>query len=166
MQGASNPALIMAAMMGNTGAGVGMPPGMMAPPETGGLRDYADAVADAVNRVFAGTGRHVASALAYDASQIKKSMEDPRLPSLIGAANRDQMLKKLGVSVNATYPRLETNLTRFVLSTLQAKDVPAGNEEYQYFGTLYMLGSQIPWDQLGVNTGGYSGVGGRVRDSL
>lgn len=160
MQGVSNPALMMAAMMG-TGTGMGMPPGMLAPPETGGLRDYADAVADAVNRVFAGTGRHVASALAYDASQVKKSMEDPRLPSLIGAANRDQMLKKLGVSVNATYPRLETNLTRFVLSTLQAKDVPAGNEEYQYFGTLYMLGSQIPWDQLGGGLG--SGLGSGLK---
>lgn len=165
MQGASNPALMMAAMMG-TGNGVGMPPGMLAPPETGALRDYADAVSDAVNRVFAGTGRHVASALAYDASQVKKTMEDPRLPSLIGAANRDQMLKKLGVSVNATYPRLESNLTRFVLSTLQAKDVPAGNEEYQYFGTLYMLGSQIPWDQLDTSRGGYSGVAGRTSDRL
>jgi len=58
------------------------------------------------------------------------------------------MLKQLGVAVSATYPRLENNLTRFVLSIMGVKDQPAGNEELQYFGALYMLGSQIPWDQL------------------
>jgi hypothetical protein len=83
---------------------------------------------------------------------------------MIGAANRDQMLKQLGVAVSATYPRLETNLTRFVLSTLQAKDQPAGNEEYQYFGSLYLLGQQIPWDQLGGrNHRTLSGVAGPTR---
>ena len=162
MQGVANPAMFMAALMpGNIG---GMPPGMLAPPETAVLRDSADAVADAINRVFAGTGVQIAAALAYDAAQIKKTMEDPRLPSMIGAANRDQMLKQLGVAVSATYPRLETNLTRFVLSTLQAKDQPAGNEEYQYFGSLYLLGQQIPWDQLGGrNHRTLSGVAGPTR---
>lgn len=161
MQGAANPAMFMAALMPGS---VGMPPGMMAPPETAVLRDSADAVADAINRVFAGTGVQIAAALAYDAAQIKKTMEDPRLPSMIGAANRDQMLKQLGVAVSATYPRLETNLTRFVLATLQAKDQPAGNEEYQYFGSLYMLGQQIPWDQLGGRSKHtLSGVAGPTR---
>lgn len=161
MQGAANPAMFMTALMPGS---VGMPPGMMAPPETAVLRDSADAVADAINRVFAGTGVQIAAALAYDAAQIKKTMEDPRLPSMIGAANRDQMLKQLGVAVSATYPRLETNLTRFVLATLQAKDQPAGNEEYQYFGSLYMLGQQIPWDQLGGRSKHtLSGVAGPTR---
>jgi hypothetical protein len=43
---------------------------------------------------------------------------------------------------------MEVNLTRFVLSILQADRVPAGNDELQYFGTLYMLGTQIPWGEL------------------
>lgn len=159
---AANPAMLMAAVMSG-GNGVGMPPGMMAPPETAILRDSADAVADAINRVFRGTGVQIAAALAYDAAQIKKTMEDPRLPLMVGAANREQMLKQLGIAVSATYPRLETNLTRFVLATLQAKDQPAGNEEYQYFGTLYMLGSQIPWDQLGHGYRTLAGVAGPTR---
>jgi len=136
------------------GGGMGMPPGMMQPPDTNGLRDYADAVNDAINKVFAGTGAQIAAALAYEASQIKKTLEDPRLPAMIGAANRDQMLKQLGVSVSSTYPRLELNLTRFVLAIMQAKDQPAGNEELQYFGTLYMLGTQINWSELGGRSGG------------
>lgn len=166
MQGAANPAAFASMLMAASGGGVGMPPGMMQPPDTGVLRDSSSAVADAINRVFAGTGAHIAAALAYEALEIKQSLEDSRLPAMIGVANRDQMLRQLGVSVNATYPRLETNLTRFVLATLQAQDQPAGNEEYQYFGALYMLGSQINLDQLGVHTSGFSGVAGRVDTQL
>ena len=73
----------------------------------------------------------------------------------------DGLLKKLGVAVNSTSPRLETNLTRFVLACMQAKDQPAGNEEMQYFGTLYMLGNQIPWSELGGRSAGATGIGNR-----
>lgn len=162
MQQGANPAMMMAAMASMGGGGLALPPGMMQPPDTSALRDYADAVNDAVNRVFAGTGVQIASALAYDANQIKKTLEDPRLPSMIGVANRDQMLKQLGVSVSSTYPRLELNLTRFVLACMQAKDQPAGNEELQYYGTLYMLGSQIPWAELGGRGTSVTGIGGRT----
>lgn len=150
-QGAANPAMLMNAVMAIAGGGAGaMPPGMMSPPETGALRDQAEAFNDELNKVFAGTGIQIASALAFDASRIKQILENPRLPALIGAANRDQMLRQMGVEVSATYPRLETNLTRYALGVMKIKDVPAGNEELQYFGSLYMLGSQIPWDQLGM----------------
>jgi hypothetical protein len=166
MQGAANPALMMNAMLMAHGGGMAMPPGMMQPPDTGVLRDNADAVADAVNRVFAGTGVQIASALAYDASRIKETLENPRLPALVGVANRDQMIKMLGAAVSATYPRLETNLTRFVLAIMQLKDQPAGNEELQYLAAMHMLGSQIPWDQLGGRVGGgkgVTGIGGATR---
>ena len=147
-----------------------MPPGMMAPPDTGVLRDYADSVADAINRVFAGTGVQIAAALAFEATRIRDILMRPGLPAMIGATNRDQMLKMLGVDVPATYTRLETNLTRYVLAVMQVKDQPAGNEELRYFGTLYMLGSQIPWGELNpgnsVGSGhGVTGVGSTRRPS-
>jgi len=165
MQGAANPALMMSAIMAASGGASVLPPGMMQPPDTGILRDSADAVADSVNKVFAGTGVQIAAALAYDASRIKETLENPRLPALIGAANRDQMLRQLGVAVSATYPRQETNVTRFMLAVMRVKDQPAGNEELQYFGALFMLGSQIPWDQLGGERvgGEVTGVGGTRR---
>lgn len=148
-QGAANPAMMMNAIMSLAGGSTGAtPPGMMQPPDTGALRDASDAFADNINKVFAGTGVQVASALAFDASRIKETLENPRLPSLIGAANRDQMLRQLGVEVSATYPRMETNLTKFVLGVMKIRDLAAGNEELQYFSSLYMLGAQIPWDQL------------------
>ncbi|MES2006770.1 MAG: hypothetical protein V4436_01535 [Patescibacteria group bacterium] len=148
-QGAANPAMLMNAVMAIAGGGSGaMPPGMMAPPDTGTLRDSADAFNDEINKIFAGTGIQIAGAMAFDASRIKQILENPRLPALIGAANRDQMLRQLGVEVSATYPRLEANLVRYVLSIMKIKDLTAGNEELQFFSSLYMLGSQIPWDQL------------------
>lgn len=164
MQGAANPAIMMSAMMGMMGGGAGaLPPGMMQPPDTGILRDHADAVNDAANKVFAGMGVQITAAVGYDATKIKESLENSRLPAMTGAANRDQMLRQLGVAVSATYPRLETNLTRFALAVLRVKDVPAGREELQYFGALFMLGSQIPWDQLGAEgpRARPTGIGGR-----
>lgn len=150
-QGAANPAVLMSTMaqMMSGGTVGGLPPGMMQPPETGVLRDAAEAVNDDINRIFAGTGVVTARALAYDANQIKATMEDPNLPTLVGATNRDQMLRQLGVDVSSNYTRLELNLTKYVMGILNIKDVPAGNEETAYFGSLFMLGNQIPWDTIG-----------------
>ncbi len=159
MQGTANPAMMMNLLLATrTGHGA-MPPGMMQPPDTGVLRDAAASVADATNKAFAGTGIQIASALAYDAVQIRNTINNPRLPALVGAANKEQMLKKLGVAVSPTYQRLETNVTRFVLAVMQSEDQAGGNEELQFFGSLYMLGSQIPWETLG-GSGRATGIGG------
>ena len=153
-QGAANPAALMTALMSFAGGGGSLPPTMMAPPDSGALRDSADAFNDEMNKVFSGTGIQIASALAVDAGRVKQVLENQRLPALVGAANREQMLRQLGVEVSATYPRLETNLTRYALGIMAVKDQPGGNEELQFFSSLYMLGSQIPWDEL--NKGGRS----------
>ncbi len=160
MQGAANPGFMMMALVGGGGA---LPPGAMQAPDTASLRDAADAVKDAINKAFAGTGVQISAALAYEAQEIKKSLEDPRLPALVGVANREQLLKKLGVAVPATYPRLETNVTKYVLSVLGLEDQASGNEELSYLGALFMLGSQIDWNQLGAGRNRqelYSSIGG------
>ncbi len=136
-----------------------VPPGMMTPPECGVLRDNAEAFNDSMNKVFSGVGVQIASALAFDAAKIKETLENAGLPALIGVPNRDQMLRALGVEVSATYPRMENNLTRFVLGVMKVKDIPTGSEELQYFASLYMLGSQIPWDNLGMGRDGHAGIG-------
>ncbi|MFV0485482.1 MAG: hypothetical protein ACK5MU_04650 [Candidatus Saccharimonadales bacterium] len=128
-----------------------MPPGMMAPPDTGALRDSGDDINNAINRVFAGTGVQIAAALAYEAGEIRKTIENPRLPGMIGVANRDQMLKKLRVGVSSNYARLETNLVKYVLSFMNIDSISAGDEEVRYFSALWTLGNQIDWNQLGVN---------------
>ncbi len=165
MQQGANPAMFMAAIASMGSGGMAMPPGMMQPPDTAILRDHADSVNDAINRVFAGTGVQITAALAYQATQIRETLQDPRLPAMIGAANREQMLRQLGVAVSSTYPRLEVNITRFILAIMQVADQPAGDEELRYFGTLHLLGSQIPWPELGgqssaVTGSAVTGIGG------
>jgi hypothetical protein len=49
---------------------------------------------------------------------------------------------------------------------MQLKDQPAGNEELQYLGALFMLGTQIPWDQLNKRGSGITGIGGAHKDRL
>lgn len=146
MQGAANPMAMMAMLAGGAGS---MPPGMMASPDTGVLRDAGEAVNDQINRIFRGTGVQISAALAHEANRIKEILQNPGLPAMIGTPNREQMLKKLGVSVPATYPRLEQNLTQFVLGIIKAGDQTAGEEEQRYFGAMFMLGSQIDWNLLG-----------------
>ena len=144
LQGASNPSIMMMTLAGGSSA---LPPGLMSPPDTGVLRDCSDDINKAINAAFKGAGAQVASALAYDANQIRKTLEDPRLPMLVGAANRDQMIKKLGVSVSANYARQEQNIVKYVLGFMQAKDIAADGEA-AYFSALCMLGSQIDWKIL------------------
>ena len=161
-QGMANPAAMMSAFLTmSQGAGAAMPPGMMQPPATDGLRDAADAFKDKVNRVFAGVGVPVARALAYDALKIKEVLENPTLPVQIGAVNRDQMLKMLGANVSADYVRLERNITRYTLSVLDYTDTTSGQEELGYLSALLMLGMQIPFDKLGAPQSGVAMRGGR-----
>ncbi|MCB0323616.1 MAG: hypothetical protein KDD69_08580, partial [Bdellovibrionales bacterium] len=150
-QGMANPAAMMGAFFAmSQGGRVGsaLPPGMLQPPATDGLRDVADAFKDQVNRVFAGVGIPVARALAYDALKIKEVLQNPNLPAQVGAVNRDQMLKMFGANVSADYVRLERNITRYTLAVLEYTDTTSGQEELGYLSALLMLGLQIPFDKL------------------
>jgi len=147
-QGATNPGLLLASLaMGQSGQNM-VPPGMMQPPETDSLRDEAESVIESINTVFAGTGIPVSRALAYDASKIREILEESALPAATGYANRDQMLRGLGLAVGADFVRLERNVTRFALGVMELPKVASGNEEYGYLGALLQLGASIPWDKL------------------
>jgi hypothetical protein len=150
MQGTNNPAMMMMAMTGGKDA---IPAGMMTPPDTGPLRDCGDDINNAINAAFKGVGSQIAGALAYDSNQIRKFLDDPRLPALIGAVNRDQMIKKIGITISSNYARQEQNLVKYVLGFMQSKDVTK-EAEAAYFSALHMLGSQLDWGVLGIREGG------------
>lgn len=153
---AANPAMLMSAFTALvSGGGAVMPPGMMAPPPIDPLRDSAENVITNINRIFAGTGTVVAMALAYDAQQIRSALENPSLPAQVGAANREQMLRMLGVAVASDYPRLEQNLKQYTLGVVELPNVTAGQTELAYVMALYYLGTQISWDKL-VHGGNHS----------
>ena len=143
----SDPSMLIAAIGGGFSGGVaGM--SMITPPDTAQLHDAGDTLVDSINRVFRGTGVQVAAAMAYDANIIRNTLEDPRLPSMVGVKNREMMLKKIGASVSSNYIRLEQNLVKYVLAFVK-HDTVTSDVEVNYFVALWQLGTQINWAELG-----------------
>ena len=143
----SDPSMLIAAIGGGfSGGAAGM--SMITPPDTAQLHDAGDTLVDSINRVFRGTGVQVAAAMAYDANTIRNTLEDPRLPSMVGVKNREMMLKKIGASVSSNYIRLEQNLVKYVLAFAKHNTVTS-DVEVNYFVALWQLGTQINWAELG-----------------
>ena len=143
----SDPSMLIAAIGGGfSGGAAGM--SMITPPDTAQLHDAGDTLVDSTNRVFRGTGVQVAAAMAYDANTIRNTLEDPRLPSMVGVKNREMMLKKIGASVSSNYIRLEQNLVKYVLAFAK-HDTVTSDVEVNYFVALWQLGTQINWAELG-----------------
>jgi len=145
---ASMPLMFAANAMGAAGNGVIMPPGMMKPPVTTGIRTSAEAVVDEVNKVFSGYGMLVAIGLSCEAEDIQKVLENPTLPAQLGQPNKEQMLKALGITVSADVVELERNLQQYVLGIFGLSQVPNTQKELLYLSELYQVGTQIAWDRL------------------
>lgn len=141
----TNPTMMFAALSGglNTGAGVGLIPQFDAAP----LHDAGDELIDVINHVFRGVGVQVAAALAYDAKKISDILAQPQLPVMIGAKNREQMLKKIGANVSSNYVRQENNLVRYVLGFVKHDSVTS-DAEAEYFVALWQLGNQLNLEEL------------------
>lgn len=139
----ADPSMLIAAISGGLGAGAGM----VTPPDTAQLHDAGDSLVNSINRVFRGTGVQVAAAMAYDASTIRKTLEEPSLPAMVGTKNRELMLKKIHANVSSNYVRLEQNLVKYVLSFVK-HDAMTSDVEVQYFAALWQLGTQINWSEL------------------
>lgn len=146
MSGAANPAMMMMAMTASQ-TGSPMPPGIMAPPDTSALRASAEEVINDINRVFAGPGIPVARALAFDATRIMGVLSNATLPAQVGAANREQMLKELGLTVGSDMVRMEQGVVRYALGIMALAEVPA-DAELAYLAAMIQLGATIPWDKL------------------
>ena len=143
----SDPSMLIAAIGGGfSGGAAGM--SMITPPDTAQLHDAGDTLVDSINRVFRGTGVQVAAAMAYDTNVIRNTLEDSRLPSMVGVKNREMMLKKIGASVSSNYIRLEQNLVKYVLAFAK-HDTVTSDVEVNYFVALWQLGTQINWNELG-----------------
>ena len=157
----SDPSMLIAAIGGGfSGGAAGM--SMITPPDTAQLHDAGDTLVNSINRVFRGTGVQIAAAMAYDANTIRKTLEDPHLPSMVGVKNREMMLKKIGTNVSSNYIRLEQNLVKYVLAFVK-HDTVTSDVEVNYFVALWQLGTQINWSELGVDgaTAGLTGLTGK-----
>jgi hypothetical protein len=156
VQGSQNPAAMTTAMAAivsafSSGGVATLPPGLMAPPDTSPVRDSAETVVNNINKIFAGIGIPIARALAYEALNIKTVLENASLPASLGAINKEQMLKMLKADISSDYVRLESNITRFMLSIMELSKITAGPQEQVYLGAMLQLGLSIQWDKLIAN---------------
>jgi hypothetical protein len=108
---------------------MGIPKGsLISVPDSRFVRDVAESVNDAVNTLFAGLGLYVGRALAFEATKIKDLLASEKLPASIGAANRDEMFKLLGLAVTASDVTFEKLLAKFAWGMMNIANVPVGNE--------------------------------------
>ncbi len=149
----SNPAMFMQTMAAAMGGGSGLLGGMTAPPDAGAVLAAAEGVINGFNQMFSGYGRATARAMGYDAVKVKQVLADPRLPTAIGATNREELLKRLGVGVSSDLVRLEADIGRYVLAVYQIGESKVATDQLPvYLTAVANLGKQINWERLiGVN---------------
>jgi hypothetical protein len=120
----------------------------------------AEGVVGCLRRAFGGLGVMVAKAMAYEGLKIKETLERPELPALVGASNREIMLKQLGVDLTNADIRAERNVARYVIyvATVVNKSLPGG-QEGPALEALFQLGQTIvPW-MTGQTASSYGGGG-------
>ena len=110
------------------------------------------------NRQFGVFGVMVAKAMAYEGLKIKETLERAELPALVGAANREIMLRQLGIDLTNADVRAERNIARYVIfaATVVNKSLPGG-QEGPVLESLFNLGQTIlPWMTSNVTTSGFT----------
>lgn len=107
----------------------------------------AETIVRCLTSAFAGLGVMVAKAMAYEALKTREILQRSELPVLTGSANREIMLKNLGMTVSNVDIRIEKNVAKYVIfaATTVYRNLPAG-QEGPVLESLYLLGQQIlPW---------------------
>lgn len=107
----------------------------------------ADALDRPIFKMFAGSGIPVARALAADAQQLTELIKKPELIAALGAANREEMLKKLGIGVGADVARTEKSVLQFALCVLKMSTVET-SQLPPYILAVRQVGATVPWASL------------------
>ncbi len=118
-------------------------------PETSALINMSNTVVKALNTCLAGSGGVAALAMAFEANTIRDCLDNPELPRLVGALNKDQMLIKLGIDLDLGVISMEKAIVQFIIAFAQAKDLTTRQNAGSYFYDLWQLGNEITcWDNL------------------
>lgn len=137
----SNPMMMMQAFAGG--------PRMLQMPNADFLHDAGDVLRDKINRALAGLGVTVSTAMACDYMDVLNVLKDPALPAKLGLANREQMLKKLEINVDANLARTERSLAKFLTGFVELEN-QTPDVELNYLSELLMLGQSINWAGVGI----------------
>lgn len=117
-------------------------------PNTLPLRTAAETAINTINKVFAGFGIPISRALAYEAIEIKNILDNTKLPPLVGALNKEQMLKLLGINVTSDQVNLERSLVQYVVAIMEYPKTEGGQKELYYLSEMLQLGISIDFDRL------------------
>lgn len=118
-------------------------------PETSSLINMSNSVIKALNTCLAGTGSVAALAMAYEANTIRDCLDNPELPRLVGAIDKERMLIKLGIDLDPAIINMEKSIVQFIIAFAQAKELTVRENAGDYFYDLYQLGCEITcWDKL------------------
>lgn len=151
MSTVGNPMNLLAAMAGGSTGIAGI--GLNQLPDTSPIRDAAVGVINMINKMFAGAGIPVARALGADAVQLTQMLSKTELIAAIGATNRDEMIRKLGLAVSPDMVRAETSAIRYVVGILRISTI--GDDQLaSYIVALKNMGATgIPFETLGAGRG-------------
>jgi hypothetical protein len=116
-------------------------------PDAGPVLDAHQRLLRTLHRVYAGAGVVVARSLGEQLTRWTRLLQDPRLQPAIGAQDRDDMLRRLGVQIPAEAPRSEEAAIQYLLSAAGLADVPADRLPATLLA-LHELSARVPWTVL------------------
>lgn len=115
--------------------------------ETNSYVDDSSGIIDSLNMVFSDMGLYASRSLAGEAHRLLEIISKPELISAVGAANYEEMLRKLEIGMTKDIIRAQSNLVTWVLNVVSLADRnPA--ELPGVLLSLFNIGEQIPWDRL------------------
>ncbi len=116
-------------------------------PSPAALYDAGVNLRQSINQTFAGNGIQKALAIYNEYRTFVGVLNDPDLPSSVGALDKDNVLSMLGFDANAAAVRSEAFIVKFVISMIDAERLAKG-KELQFFRELHDLARQIDWSAL------------------
>lgn len=117
-----------------------------APPQETVLSAAREAMS-AIRRTLAGTGLVVARALAERAALLLGLLRDERLLEATGAVDRDDLLRRLNVSVAAGVAQEEQAAVQYLLTLARVGEYDATQRVFTLVA-LRDLGRRMPWEAL------------------
>ncbi len=120
-------------------------------PNTAKLYDAGKQLRLKINQTFASNGIQKALAIQGEYESFMRILNNPELPASVGAVDRDNVMKMLGLDAKAAIVRAAPYIAQFVLNMVEVENL-AKPSELRFFIDLHRLTMQIDWSTLQSNT--------------
>lgn len=120
---------------------------LQAYPKVDGMLEAGKKLRVAINAALAGDEMPHAIALFREYKDFIKILDNPELPSHVGAVDRDNVLKMLGFDAKAALLRSEGCLAKFMVCMIQVEEL-SKQDESVFFQLMHNLIQQIDWEAV------------------